>query len=60
MSDQEALELLRLLAKYVTEYPESSASAMSVADVAEDLAMSMDVTTTEADELRCTIEGARV
>lgn len=56
MTDHEALTLLQLLAKYVTEY--DSCADMKISEMAEDLAMSMDVTTEEADELRRTIEGA--
>ena len=55
MTDQEALEFLRLLYKYVTEY--SSCTDMHISEMAEDLAMSMDVTSNEADRLRREIEG---
>jgi hypothetical protein len=55
MSDQEALELLRLLHKYVTKY--GHVDDMPISELAADLAMSMDVTTDEADELRQDIEG---
>lgn len=58
MTDREAEQLLQLLALYVTDYPESGSSAMSVEDVAEDLAQSMDETSFEADRCYRVIAGA--
>jgi hypothetical protein len=55
MSDAECLQALKLLHKYVTEY--DSCANMSLTDYAEDLAMSMDETTDEADNLRREIES---
>lgn len=55
MTDAECEELLRLLHKYVTEY--GSCSNMTVSEMAEDLAMSMDVTTDAADQYRREIEA---
>lgn len=54
MTDKEALELLRLLHKYVTEY---DPQVMDLGSLAADLAMSMDETTDEADQLRRDIEA---
>jgi hypothetical protein len=52
MDDQNAMFLLRGLHAYVMDYPGAGLDHMTVADVAEDLAMSMDVTTHEADRMR--------
>lgn len=57
MTDAQATELLRLLHAYVTEYG-SCSNDVTISDVAEDLAMSMDETSDEADRLRRDIEGA--
>ena len=54
MSDTECMELLRLLYKYVTEF--GDCTDMKISEMAADLAMSMDETTNEADELRREIE----
>lgn len=54
MTDAQALELLRLLHVYVTLYDNRE---MTISEVAEDLAMSMDVTTDEADRIRQVICG---
>lgn len=51
MTDRECLELLRLLHKYVTEYPESASTALSVLDVTEDLISSQDDYSPEAEQL---------
>lgn len=56
MTDHEALELLRLLHKYVEAYGEGE--DLPISELAGDLAMSMDVTTDEADNLRREIEAA--
>lgn len=56
MTDEECVALLRLMHKYVTEF--DSCTDMSISDMAEDLAMSMDVTTDEADMLRQEITAA--
>lgn len=50
MDDTEAMQLLRLLHKYVTDHDIRTDD--TIADVADDLAMSMDVTTDEADNIR--------
>lgn len=58
MTDKQALELLRLLHAYVTEYGSfGSCEDMRLSECAEDLAMSMDETTDEADQLRREIEN---
>lgn len=54
MSDAEALELLRLLHKYVTSDP--IGDDLYISELASDLAMSLDVITDEADRLRREIE----
>lgn len=54
MNDFEALALLRLLHKYVEEF--GSSTNMTISELAEDLAMSMDETIDEADFLRAEIE----
>jgi hypothetical protein len=56
MTDQECVDMLRLLHSYVVEY--GSSADMKISEMAEDLAMSMDVTTNEADRLRRWIEEA--
>jgi hypothetical protein len=53
LTDKECVELLRLLHKYVSEYGDSA--DMTISEMAEDLAMSMDETTDEADQLRVEI-----
>lgn len=58
MTDYEALELLRLLHKYVFE--EVPDHDMQISELASDLAMSMDMTTDEADNLRKEIEEALI
>lgn len=58
MNDEECIKLLRLLLKYFEEYTESDTS-MTVANLAEDLAMSMDITTDEADHIRVRLEELR-
>lgn len=50
MTDDEALQLLRLLHKYLETFNESS--SIPVVELADDLAMGMDETTDEADRLR--------
>lgn len=54
-TDKNAEELLILLEAYVTEY--ESCADMKISEVAEDLAMSMDVTTDRADSALRNIEG---
>lgn len=56
VTDEECLAFLRLLHKYVTEY--GDCADMQLSDLAEDLAMSMDHTTDEADRLRVEITTA--
>lgn len=56
MTDNQCVELLRLLHKYVTEY--NDCVDMPISEMAQDLAMSMDRTTVEADQLRREIENA--
>jgi len=58
MTDKEILELLRLVYKYVSEYGDSQ--DMTISEMVEDLAMSMDETTDEADRLRVEIVGRLV
>jgi DNA-binding transcriptional ArsR family regulator len=58
MTDEEAVKLLRLLHQYVMEYRDVLLRHMTVSELAEDLAMSMDTTTDEADKLRREIEEA--
>jgi hypothetical protein len=58
MSDEQALELLRLLWQYLENYTDQP-SSMTVVDLAVDLAQSMSVTTDEADVLRFNIESLR-
>jgi hypothetical protein len=53
MSDAEALALLRGLHTYVVEY---GGDDLRMSELAADLAMSMDVTSDEADSLRREIE----
>ena len=58
MTDRQALELLRLLHLYVTSYPESADSALTVADVAEDCVTSMEYSAeaeTLNDEIQATL-----
>lgn len=55
MTNTECEQLLELLHKYVTEYSSGSPN-MEISELAEDLAMSMDVTTDRADFLRSEIE----
>jgi hypothetical protein len=54
MDDTTARELLRLLALYVEE--SGSDPGLLVADVAEDVAMSLDVTTDDDDARRRLVE----
>lgn len=58
MTDQEALELLRLIHLYVLGSSVGLDPDFTIYDMAEDLAMSMDVTSDEADRLRREIEEA--
>lgn len=53
MTDAQTLSLLRKLHHYVSEF--GSCSDMKLSEVAEDIAMSMEVTTDEADRLRVEI-----
>lgn len=55
MTDKECLELLRLLKKYAEEC--SAGGDITLVELADDLAMSMDPTTDEADQLRQEIAG---
>lgn len=58
MTDKDCLYLLRLLWEYVKE---GSYEDCSISELAEDLAMSMDETSEEADQLRqeiCFVLGA--
>jgi len=54
MSDREALALLRSLAHYFGAYPDVPAGELTCAELAQDLAGSMDDprSTAEAEELR--------
>lgn len=59
MTDEQAMTLLRLLHQYVIEYPDGAGGRdLSVMEVAEDLARSMDEHSTEAQQLRTEIHGA--
>jgi hypothetical protein len=53
MTDAEAMELLRLLYKYVMEYVTEydSCRDMRISEVADDLAMSMDGAPDEAERI---------
>lgn len=51
MNDQKCLELLRLLNQYFEEYTEYEPS-MTVSELVDDIAMSMDITSDEADHYR--------
>lgn len=55
MDDREVLELLRLLHKYIVAY--SPDIPQTIPALAEDLAMSLDHTSVEADQMRADIEG---
>ena len=57
MSDEEALQLLRLLWRYVRYAGDQPSDNITISELAEDLAMSMSPTPDEADELRVLIEG---
>jgi hypothetical protein len=57
MTDAQALELLRLLHAYVTEYG-SCSNDVTLGDVAEDLVESLDTYNPNAEALRDEIEGA--
>jgi hypothetical protein len=50
VADAEALQLLRLIKKYADEY--GIEEGMTVSELVDDLAMSMDNTSDEADEIR--------
>ena len=56
MSDREALDLLRLLYRYVYFAGDQPSDDITISALAEDLAMSMDETSEEADQLRREIE----
>jgi len=55
MTDDEAVVLMRLLYRYVYAY--GGSVEMTIQEMADDLAMSMDVTTDEADELRVALDN---
>jgi len=54
VTDREALDLLRLLHQYIVEFQPDI--PVTIPALAEDLAMLMDVTSDEADQLRRDIE----
>lgn len=55
MDDHDSEQLLLLLDKYVSAYDTSA--DMTIEDLTEDLAMSMDVTSDRADSARANIQA---
>jgi hypothetical protein len=52
MTDEEAKKLLQLLDNYMIEFGEAPSTEYTVADLVDDLTMSLDVTDDESDRIR--------
>jgi hypothetical protein len=52
VTDEEAKKLLQLLDNYMIEFSEAPSTEYTVADLVDDLAMSLDVTDNESDRIR--------